>query len=607
MKRKEFIKKIAVLPLLPYGLNWMPSLFSLEYKNQTKRIRPGDPEWPSENVWKELGSSLDGQLTQLELPLNICKINPGSKACKNIFQQLKNPFYISNHPGLSQTSGWFGAWESHPATYAIEAQSTADVVKGVNFARKHNLRLVVKGGGHSYQGRSSSKDSLLLWTRKMNQIDLTENFIPHNGSGKTLPQPAVSLGAGTIWMEAYQAVTTQGGRYVQGGGCTTVGVAGLIQSGGFGSFSKKFGLAAAGLLEAEVVTADGKVLTANPYSYPDLFWALKGGGGGSYGVITRVTLKTHELPQYFGGVFTKIKAASDKAFRRVLTKTIDFFNTRLHNENWGEEISFRPDNTIQIQLVFQGLNQEDAQKIWEPFQKWVNEDPDLNFEQPLMIAALPARHFWNAEFLKQTIPDLIIPDTRPEANPASFLWVGDQDQVGWFLHGFHSVWLPKQLLKKDRQQTLVEALFKTTRSWSVSLHFNKGLSGAPKTELENAKNTAINPAVLDAFALALVAGFDDDSKVWPGIEGHEPDGQKALNSKKLIDQAMEPLYKIVPQPASYFSESNYFDKKWQQSFWGDNYARLLEIKKKYDPEGLFFIHHGIGSDQWTDNGFTRIK
>jgi FAD/FMN-containing dehydrogenase len=91
------------------------------------------------------------------------------------------------------------------------------------------------------------------------------------------PHPAVSLGAGALWLHAYGAVTTRSGRYVQGGGCTTVGVAGLVLSGGFGSFSKAFGLAAAGLLEAEVVTADGTARTANACSHPDLFWGLKQG------------------------------------------------------------------------------------------------------------------------------------------------------------------------------------------------------------------------------------------------------------------------------------------------------------------------------------------
>jgi FAD/FMN-containing dehydrogenase len=89
--------------------------------------------------------------------------------------------------------------------------------------------------------------------------------------------------SGAMWIDAYNAVTTVAGRYVQGGGCATVGVAGLIQSGGFGSFSKNYGMAAAGLLEAEIVTADGVVQTANACTNPELFWAIKGGGGWQHG------------------------------------------------------------------------------------------------------------------------------------------------------------------------------------------------------------------------------------------------------------------------------------------------------------------------------------
>src|SRR6266480_3432335 len=138
-------------------------------------------------------------------------------------------------------------------------------------------------------------------------------FVGKGCDGKHVPQPAVTVEAGAIWMQAYDAVTTKGGRYVQGGGCTTVGVAGLIQSGGFGSFSKNYGLAAAGLLEAEVVTADGAVRIANACKNSDLFWGIKGGGGGSLGVVTKVTLATHELPELFGSVSGRIEAKSDAA------------------------------------------------------------------------------------------------------------------------------------------------------------------------------------------------------------------------------------------------------------------------------------------------------
>src|SRR4029453_11278194 len=103
-----------------------------------------------------------------------------------------------------------------------------------------------------------------------------DGFVPRGAAGLVDPEPAVSVGAGAIWMDIYDAVTTTAGRYVQGGGCTTVGVAGLVQGGGFGSFSKGFGTAAANLLEAKVVTADGAVRIANPVRNRDLLWALKG-------------------------------------------------------------------------------------------------------------------------------------------------------------------------------------------------------------------------------------------------------------------------------------------------------------------------------------------
>src|SRR5262245_9873650 len=126
-------------------------------------------------------------------------------------------------------------------------------------------------------------------------------------------------------MHTYNAVTTKGGRYVQGGGCGTVGVAGLDQGGGFGSFSKGYGMAAASLLEAEIVTADGMVRIANASLHPDLFWALRGGGGGTFGVVTRVTLRMHPLPDFFGGVFASVRATSDAAFRKLIGRFLKFY------------------------------------------------------------------------------------------------------------------------------------------------------------------------------------------------------------------------------------------------------------------------------------------
>jgi FAD/FMN-containing dehydrogenase len=93
-------------------------------------------------------------------------------------------------------------------------------------------------------------------------MDVAAERVRSGCAGRHEPQPAVTVEPGAIWGQVYDAVTTKAGRYVQGGGCLTVGVAGLIQSGGFGSFAKAYGMAAASLLEAENVTADGAVRTA---------------------------------------------------------------------------------------------------------------------------------------------------------------------------------------------------------------------------------------------------------------------------------------------------------------------------------------------------------
>src|SRR5580658_6210459 len=259
------------------------------------RVRPGDRGWPTASDWTRLNKKVEGRLVMPRSPLAECV----PESCHAALESLKNPFYVGDEVALTQTSGWVDAWTSQQSAYAVAAANTQDVIEAVNFAREHNLRLVIKGGGHSYQGTSQAPDSLLVWTRRMNAIEIHDAFVAQGCEANQKPQPAVTVQAGAMWIDAYDAVTTKGGRYVQGGGCTTVGVAGLIQSGGFGSFSKNYGTAAAGLIEAEVVTADGKVRIANACQHADLFWAVKGGGGGSLGAITRLTLRVHELPEFF--------------------------------------------------------------------------------------------------------------------------------------------------------------------------------------------------------------------------------------------------------------------------------------------------------------------
>lgn len=568
-----------------------------------RRVRPGDPKWPSAAKWEKLKADAGGNLVEVKAPFAACATDPKGSACAEALKNIQNPFFIGDQPGGTQVSGWLDAWTPQPSAFAVEARDARHVAAAVNFARENDLRLVVKGGGHSYLGTSNAPDSLLVWTRAMNQVTVHESFVPRGCEGKVAPSPAVSAGSGAMWIDLYDAVTTKAGRYVQGGGCTSVGVAGLVQSGGFGSSSKGFGTAAASLLEAEIVTADGEIRIANAFTNPDLFWALKGGGGGSWGVVTRVTLRTHDLPENFGFAGATITAKSDAAFRQLIARFLAFYRENLFNPHWGEQALFHPKNALEITMVPQGLDGDQLEGVWRPFLDWAKNAADFVVTD-VYVGAIPARHWWDVVARKKRGSDAMIADERPGAPETHAWWRGDQDQVGAFLHGYESLWLPQGLLAPERQAELANALFAASREKKVSLHFNKGLAGSTPDALAASKDTATNPAVLDAFCLVIIA--DGEAPAYPGLARPAIDTEAAHKDARAIDRATAELSKLVPNPGSYVSESNFFNKSWQQAYWGPNYARLRDIKKKYDPDGLFFVHHGVGSEEWNADGFERI-
>jgi FAD/FMN-containing dehydrogenase len=439
----------------------------------------------------------------------------------------------------------------------------------------------------------------------MRAVSVLEAFTPRGAPASQAPVPAVTAEGGAIWIDLYDAVTTKGGRYVQGGGCTTVGVAGHIQSGGFGSFSKGFGLSSGSLLEAEVVTADGAVRTVNAWRDPDLFWALKGGGGGGLGVVTKVTLRTHDLPKVFGGAGGRIKASSDEAFRRLVARFLAFYADNLLGPRWGEQVSIQHDNVLKISMVSQGVDEDAAAKVWKTFHDWVRASPaDFSYVHSPFVYADAARGWWDVEGMRKAGSDSMHYDERPGAPPTHGWWSGDQEQVGAYLHGYDSIWLPAALLEPASRDRLARGLVDASRHMNVDLHFNKGLAGALPEAIAGARDTAMNPDVLSAFALAIVA--TGGLPAYMSLVGLKPDSDYAKANAAKVAAAAAEVRRLAPTAGTYLSESDYFNENWRRDCWGSNYPRLRGVKARYDPGGLFFTHHGVGSEAWSADGFTRV-
>jgi FAD/FMN-containing dehydrogenase len=531
------------------------------------------------------------RLLHVRAPLRACLAAAASPDGTAALASLRNPYAIEDDPGAFHTTGWLGAYEARHSTRAVAAESAADIAAAVDFARDQGIRLVIKGTGHDYLGRSSAPGSFLIWTHRMREITVHDAFTPAGAKDGEPGVPAITVGAGTRWLEAYQALAGRG-RYVQGGGCTSVGAAGgFTQGGGFGHFSRRYGTAAGNVLEAEVVTASGEILVVNAAQHADLFWALRGGGGGTFGVVSKLTMRTHPMPQTLRLVAGRIRASGSAEFRRLIRELVRLF-PGLCDDHWGESVVLNTDNSAEFGLMAADLGDDEAQAIWRPILGWVDGRPDT-FTSDVFELTAPFGTLWDRQALEAIAADIICHDDRPGQPPERFWWAANQTEVSWYLHAYQSRWLPRQLFD-DAPDAVAGALFEASRHRPVRLQVNKALSGAAPEAVARDRATSINPAVFDAAALALTASWQQYA--FPGVPGHEPDPGLAAAGARQVSNAMGVIRALAPGAGAYVNEADYFEPDWQASFWGANYPRLREIKQRYDPANIFRVHHGVGSE-----------
>src|SRR5690606_19862642 len=203
-----------------------------------------------------------------------------------------------DHSGYEQARKLYnGMIDKHPAII-LKCASVADVVRGVNFAREHHMDLAIRSGGHSGAGLGSVEDGLVLDLSLLKKMDIN-------------PQTGTAVVEAGNTLKEIDAATHVHGMALPSGIIGTTGIGGLTLGGGIGYLSRKGGLSIDNLLEAQVVLASGEVVTASEQNHPDLFWALRGGGG-NFGVVVSFTFKLLPVRNvYAGPMFWPMEKAAE--------------------------------------------------------------------------------------------------------------------------------------------------------------------------------------------------------------------------------------------------------------------------------------------------------
>ncbi|RDA95299.1 hypothetical protein CP533_3434 [Ophiocordyceps camponoti-saundersi (nom. inval.)] len=565
------------------------------------RAIPGDRSWPSKETWDCLNSSLHGRLLSPSPPGAVChrdKPTYDPAQCPNV-QKLWTTFeFHARNPVSVLWNMWTGfdclpdakapcTGRGYPA-HVVNASETEHVKLAVDFARKHNVRLVVKNTGYDFLGRSTAPGALSIWTLHMNSIKVhPKGQFKLSGSRRTFSGTAVTVGAGTLTMDIYRALDRHKLTFIGAMG-PTVGIAGFLSSGGHSNLSGKYGLGADNILEMEVVTPKGEVLTVNEDGHRDLFWALRGGGGSTFGVVTQITLRTYPSPKILGihwvaGIAAHDSHASDLA-PHVMSKLPDAVDAGLLGYNAiidntqnpfpvpGQDISGQNISGIfGVNAVMDTNDAAEAYRVLKP-----------------VADAVQAKWRGRAKLWLTTTP---YPSYMAYVNgvysprPGGYGWyevsrILDRKTMSGNVEGLaHAL----QAVKSNRGNT-----FAMTLAGKGVQEFSPPGGG-----------NSVNPGWRAAYALAISSLT---------FKPFDPKTEK--DTRQFLNSAWQPLRDLTPQLGAYIDEGYAYEKDWQHAYWGSNYARLLSIKRKVDPDDVLWCSPCVGNERWRqsqDGHLCRVR
>lgn len=414
---------------------------------------------------------------------------------------------------------WNAMIDKHPALIA-QCTHASDVALAVRFAREQGLPLTVKGGGHGVAGKAVCDGGLM--------IDLS----PMQGIAVDAERHVAHVEGGVTW-GAFDAATQAAGLATTGGVVATTGAIGLTLGGGIGFLMRHFGLSCDNLLAADVVTADGDLLTASDSAYPDLFWGLRGGGG-NFGVVTSMTFRLHEVPAVLGGLIVHplADAAEVLRFYRDFTATApDALTTYL---------SFAPGPdglpAIGISLCYSGP-MADGERVIQPLR---------SFGRPIadMVRVMSYREI-------QTL----------------FLDAYPPGQLNYWKSSF---------LDRLDDEFLERVIERYTAAPSPHLHLHLEHLGGAVGRIAP-EDTAFSERSA-SYTLIVVGSWVDPEET-----------EDTVRWVRETWQALAPF----ARDSVYINYMSAGDDARTEAAYGSNYARLAALKAKYDPTNVFRYNQNI--------------
>jgi FAD/FMN-containing dehydrogenase len=417
-----------------------------------------------------------------------------------------------------------GGVDRHPAAIVRVANAT-DVSRVVTYAREIGAELAVRSGGHSGAGHSTTEGGIVIDLRDLTDIDL-------DVGGRR-----VWAGSGLTAGDVTEAVTPHG--LVVGFGDTgSVGLGGLTTGGGVGYLVRRDGMTIDNLIGAEVVTADGQVLTVDAANHPDLFWAIRGGGG-NFGVVTKFHYRLNELPSFYGGMIVLPATPDTVAGFIAAAEAAPEELSTIANVMTAPPMPFLPDETVG-KIVILGMIAFAG-----------DAEAGERAVAPLRALAEPL-----ADFVKASPYAEMFPPADPDYHPTAAAVNLHVDRVDREVAATILDFLEKSdaSLRAAQLRVLGGAMARVPSDATAYAHRSSRIMVNLAAFYEGEADRAAKEAWVRDFAAAL------------------DQGDRAVYSNFLADEGPERVRDAYP---------------------GSTWDRLVEIKRRYDPTNLFRLNQNV--------------